>query len=227
LCERRLGLDVTQQGLLQRSLPGPIRGLLDLALDLRWSWDYEADRLWSPLDGALWRATRNPWLILQTVPRARLEQLAADRDFRDRLEAQLERRRSTLANPSWFQRVHRSSPLSAVAYFSMEFGLIEASPCTPEVLPRGEGAYATVRGRLRRARRGSPRSGEPRARGSYSLFPLTVITGQDASRTVRSATLPSSTCFIPVRPRVPITIKSEGSDSASSRMAVTGAIGER
>ena len=45
--------------------------LLELALDLRWSWNHAADVLWQRLDPELWESTRNPWVILQTVSRDR------------------------------------------------------------------------------------------------------------------------------------------------------------
>ncbi len=41
--------------------------LVELALDLRWSWNHSADDLWRPLAPELWDLTRNPWVILQTV----------------------------------------------------------------------------------------------------------------------------------------------------------------
>ena len=41
--------------------------LTDLALDLRWSFNHSADRLWEQLDPELWELTHNPWVLLQTV----------------------------------------------------------------------------------------------------------------------------------------------------------------
>ena len=41
--------------------------LKDLALDMRWSWNPEADELWSQLDPDLWDRTHNPWVLLQTI----------------------------------------------------------------------------------------------------------------------------------------------------------------
>ena len=51
--------------------------LLELALDLRWSWDHGADEIWRPLAPELWDLTRNPWVILQTVAPGKLKELAA------------------------------------------------------------------------------------------------------------------------------------------------------
>ena len=47
--------------------------LLELALDLRWSWDHSADEIWRPLAPELWDLTRNPWVILQTVAPGKLK----------------------------------------------------------------------------------------------------------------------------------------------------------
>ena len=52
--------------------------LVELALDLRWSWDRSADEIWRPLAPELWDLTRNPWVILQTIAPGRLKDLAAD-----------------------------------------------------------------------------------------------------------------------------------------------------
>ena len=50
--------------------------LIELALDLRWSWDHGADEIWRPLAPELWDLTRNPWVILQTVAPGKLKELA-------------------------------------------------------------------------------------------------------------------------------------------------------
>ena len=102
--------------------------LADLALQLRWSWNHAADRLWAQLDPTLWELTRNPWLVLQTVSRDRVEQLLADARFRSQLE-QLTQNEARLAQaPTWFETSHPQAPLTKVAYFSMEYMLSEAVP---------------------------------------------------------------------------------------------------
>ncbi|HKM89331.1 MAG TPA: alpha-glucan family phosphorylase, partial [Candidatus Acidoferrales bacterium] len=102
--------------------------LADLALDLRWSFKHSADKLWERLDPELWDLTHNPWVVLQTVSRERLERVTTDPDFQ-KLLADLHRERLTAEQPeAWFQRTHPGSPLGTVAYFSMEFMLSEALP---------------------------------------------------------------------------------------------------
>ena len=63
-----------KQDLFNRSLPSDLEGLLDLALDLRWTWSHAADHLWKALDSEAWERTENPHSILQSVSQARLLQ---------------------------------------------------------------------------------------------------------------------------------------------------------
>ncbi len=102
--------------------------LSELALDLRWSFNHSADKLWERIDAELWELTHNPWVVLQTVSREKLQSVTADPDFQA-LVADLHREK-TLAEGSqaWFQKAHPNSGISTVAYFSMEFMLSEALP---------------------------------------------------------------------------------------------------
>ena len=102
--------------------------LVELALDLRWSWNHAADEFWRRLDPALWEVTRNPWLLLQTVSRSRLKQALADPAFCQRAEELLRAKREAAQSPSWFAQAHPAAPLTCVAYFSMEYMLSEALP---------------------------------------------------------------------------------------------------
>ncbi len=101
--------------------------LIELALDLRWSWDHGADEIWRSLAPELWDVTRNPWSILQTVAPGKLKELADNKALRSRVEA-LSRERSALPGTTWFQKVGAGAGLTQVAYFSLEFMLGEALP---------------------------------------------------------------------------------------------------
>src|SRR3974377_317848 len=102
--------------------------LLELALDLRWSWDHSADEIWRPLAPELWDFTRNPWVILQTISPSKLKDLVADDKFSTRVTALSEKMRTSHTEDAWFQETQAQAPVSAVAYFSMEFMLGEALP---------------------------------------------------------------------------------------------------
>ena len=59
-------------------LPMEVEGfdsLAELALDLRWSWNHATDDVWRQLDPTLWELTHNPWVVLQTVSRDKLERM--------------------------------------------------------------------------------------------------------------------------------------------------------
>ncbi len=112
-------------------LPTEVEGfdsLAELALDMRWSWNHGADEVWRLLDPALWELTQNPWVVLQTVARDRLERTLADPAFRKKVDDLLQAKRQSAAAPAWFQQQHPQSALTCVAYFSMEFMLSEALP---------------------------------------------------------------------------------------------------
>ncbi len=102
--------------------------LTELALDLRCSWNHAADQLWARLEPELWELTHNPWVVLQTTSRKKLESALADPDFRSRMERVLQEKREVEDGSAWFQQEHAGAPLTAAAYFSMEFMLSEALP---------------------------------------------------------------------------------------------------
>jgi starch phosphorylase len=112
-------------------LPTEIDGfdsLAELALNIRWSWNHATDEVWRQLDPELWETTRNPWVVLQTVARDRIECVLADPAFRKNVAELLQTKQEAVEAPAWFQQNHPQSPLSSVAYFSMEFMLSEALP---------------------------------------------------------------------------------------------------
>lgn len=112
-------------------LPVEIKGvdtLAALALDMRWSWNHEADKLWQRLDPSLWELTHNPWIVLQTVAHDQLERQLADPEFRGMLDDLIKTKQTQLNSPAWFQQNYTDTPLTCVAYFSMEFMLSEALP---------------------------------------------------------------------------------------------------
>jgi starch phosphorylase len=112
-------------------LPSEIDGfdsLAELALDMHWSWNHATDEVWRTLDPELWEITHNPWVVLQTVSRDRIERVLADAVFRKNVDGLAEAGRQAAQAPAWFQRNHSQAPLTCAAYFSMEFMLSEALP---------------------------------------------------------------------------------------------------
>jgi len=114
---------MTRSRELHRELPKPLEPLAELALDLRWTWSHHADQIWRSIDAGAWDMTRNPWLILNEQPAQRLEELARDPVFRDRLAAVLRERHQYTSRPALATRLTRP-----VVYFSMEYAVGEAVP---------------------------------------------------------------------------------------------------
>ncbi|ARO87741.1 DUF3417 domain-containing protein [Nitrosospira lacus] len=102
--------------------------LAELALDMRTTWNHSADHIWKQLDPALWGLTHNPWVVLQTVSREKLQSNFANPVFCKDLAGLMQDRSDGVAAPAWFQQTHPQSPLTCVAYFCMEFMLSEALP---------------------------------------------------------------------------------------------------
>ena len=102
--------------------------LADLALNLRWSWNHATDKVWRELDPKLWAITNNPWVVLQTASRDKIEQVLADPVFRKNIDDLVAANRRASEVPAWFQKNHSNTSLTCAAYFSMEFMLSEALP---------------------------------------------------------------------------------------------------
>lgn len=112
-------------------LPADVDGfdsLAELALDMHSSWNHATDQVWQQLDPVLWELTHNPWVIIQTASREKLQRVLTDITFRKNIDNLVQARRNAAEAPAWFQQTYPQSPLSCVAYFSMEFMLSEALP---------------------------------------------------------------------------------------------------
>jgi starch phosphorylase len=105
-----------------------VDALVELALNLHWSWNHAADELWEELDKGLWATTQNPWVILRTVSREKVKAALGTPEFRQKLDSLLRKNRDSYRADAWFQHRHPGAGLTAVAYFSMEFMLSEALP---------------------------------------------------------------------------------------------------
>ncbi|WP_131110830.1 alpha-glucan family phosphorylase [Sulfuricystis thermophila] len=109
-------------------LPPSFVPLIELALDLRWSWSHSSDVLWERVCPELWEHTKNPWLVLQNTSQQNFTELAADPEFLALMQACVDEHAAALAAPTWFETAHRDAKLAPVAYFSMEFGLSDSLP---------------------------------------------------------------------------------------------------
>src|SRR5438132_12900793 len=90
--------------------------LVELALNLRWSWSHTSAEIWGRLDADLWELTQNPWLVLQTVSQEKLQAAWADPAFKRRIDEILQQLRQSDQAPAWFQNTHPNAPLKLAAY---------------------------------------------------------------------------------------------------------------
>ncbi|WP_313673403.1 alpha-glucan family phosphorylase [Mycolicibacterium sp.] len=113
-------------------LPDRIAALGRLATNLRWSWDVGVQELFAGIDPQAWaRIGRDPVAMLGEVSTARLDELAEDHAFTERLDFLAADLDQYLTQPRWYQELqsHNGSVLpNGIGYFSMEFGVAEVLP---------------------------------------------------------------------------------------------------
>jgi len=112
-------------------LPDRLAALEQLAVNLRWSWDKPTQDLFAAIDPALWdRSKQDPVALLGAVTPQRLDQLAVDQQFLERVDQLAEDLRNYLTRPLWYQERQAAGVVlpTRIAYFSMEFGVSEVLP---------------------------------------------------------------------------------------------------
>ena len=111
------------------NLPARLAPWAQVAYNLWWTWDAEAQQLFAGLDPARWEACgHNPVALLRKLPPRTLERLEADRDFVRQVRQVHARLRAYLAEQTWYRRQHSATGRKQVAYFSMEYALHESLP---------------------------------------------------------------------------------------------------
>jgi starch phosphorylase len=111
------------------ALPESLKGLEVVARNMCWSWDSESEELFKRVDNGLWAACgHNPLKLLGKVSQERLEELAENRGFLCEVQRAVERLRSYLESPTWFEKHCSLCTKPIIAYFSAEFGIHECLP---------------------------------------------------------------------------------------------------
>jgi glycogen phosphorylase len=111
------------------TIPDRLRGLWELAYNLRWTWDSDTLDLFTRLDMDLWRWSKhNPVLLLGLLPQERLARAAEDEGLLALYDQVYEALQTYLNEPGWFRKRYPEAASLRVAYFSMEFGLTECLP---------------------------------------------------------------------------------------------------
>src|SRR3954454_17466049 len=119
-------------------LPEALDPLLELTRNLRWTWHRPTLELLRGIDRERFDEARgNPLRMLHSLPARRLQELASDGGFLDRVNAACDELRAELQAPSWYATLDDAPSL--IAYFSPEFGV-------SEVLPQYSGGLGVLAG---------------------------------------------------------------------------------
>lgn len=107
--------------LVRPAVPASLARLPELAYNLFWSWDHTLRSLFRRLDPVLWKAVNhNPILLLGRVSQATLAKAGADPRYLALYRRACEHYDTYLQKPS-----SAPQPEELIAYFSMEYGLID------------------------------------------------------------------------------------------------------
>jgi glycogen phosphorylase len=110
-------------------LPPELSALGDLAGNLRWSWHPETQDVFAAVDPEIWEQTKHdPVRLLGAVTPERLDELAADQGFLDRLGTAKADLDAYLGADRWYHRKAGPEAPTRIAYFSPEFGITAVLP---------------------------------------------------------------------------------------------------
>lgn len=108
--------------LVRPALPAALSRLTELAYNFMWSWDHNARAIFRRLDPAMWKqCNHNPIVLLGRLPQQTLEKAASDPRYLAVYKRACERYDAYLSQPF-------KHPGQLVAYFSMEYGLLDCMP---------------------------------------------------------------------------------------------------
>ena len=122
--DRKTDLEVLIERFRGTDLDG-LDVLISVAIDLSYTGDHLAEKIWATLHPALWEQTQSPWVILKTVSLERLKEFLAETGTQENLK---NIQAGKQQGPSWFEEKYPQSPLKHVVYFCMEFMLSESLP---------------------------------------------------------------------------------------------------
>jgi starch phosphorylase len=106
--------------LVHPALPPSLSRISELAYNLLWSWDHTIRAVFRRLDPVLWKeCNHNPIQLLGSIPQERLDKAAADPRFL------LLYRRACERHVSYLHTMAPGEGIPRIAYFSMEYGLLD------------------------------------------------------------------------------------------------------
>ncbi len=109
--------------LVRPALPAKIERMPEIALNLHWSWNHSLRSLFRRLDPVIWKASNhNPIVMLGRVSQATLERAASDPRYLALY------RRACETHDAYLAASSSGATGMLVAYFSMEYGLLDCMP---------------------------------------------------------------------------------------------------
>ncbi len=105
--------------MVQQNIPEKLKPLEELSKNTWWDWNPDAVKLFENVDLELWEECRkNPIEMLDKIPYKKLLRLEKNEDFRKQLASVYERYRNYIDSAKYER--------PEIAYFSMEFGLLDS-----------------------------------------------------------------------------------------------------
>ena len=114
---------------VEPSLPENLTGLIDLAMNLRWTWSGQIRDVFRRLDAKLWESTgHNPVDMLGQISQERLDACSRDAGFLSQFRRAYEELEDYLQRSTWWTDHYGPVEQPRIAYFCAEFGLTESLP---------------------------------------------------------------------------------------------------
>ncbi|MBV9223306.1 MAG: alpha-glucan family phosphorylase [Acidobacteriaceae bacterium] len=195
--------------LVRPALPANLSRLLELSYNLLWSWDHTIRALFRRLDPVLWKeSNHNPIQLLGRVSQEKLDKAAADPRFVSLYRRACERHDSYLHT----QAPDANAP--QIAYFSMEYGLLDCMQIYSGGLgilsgdhlkAASDGDFALYgvgllyqRGYFQQSLNPDGWQQERTPVNDFYTLPVRPCIGADGKEVIVSVTLPSGEVFIKV-----------------------------
>ncbi len=193
--------------LVRPALPAALQRLPEIGMNLLWSWDHNVRALFRRLDPAIWKeSNHNPVVMLGRVPQQTLERAANDPRF-------LVLYRRACETLDAYLAAHSPSNM-LVAYFSMEFGLLDCMPIysgglgvlsgdhlkasSDAMLPLVGIGLLYQKGYLQQTLGPDGWQQERTPVNDFYSLPITPLTRQDGTELVVSVTLAGTEVFLKV-----------------------------
>ena len=111
------------------NIPPAIAPIREIAMNLWFSWNWEAVQLFMRLNPELWeKSYQNPVLMLGSLSQEELDAAAGDESFVANVRRVHEHLVEYLRASGWFREVHGGETDFLAAYFSCEYGIDEGLP---------------------------------------------------------------------------------------------------